>query len=161
MFEIKNNKVDLSINIMREVASWGRSKGLRVWLDEWLTKDLLVTEEADENAFCVGYSDGIPSCTMILQWEDKKWWPRSKKYEAAYIHKLCVRRDFAGQGLPQLCLDYAIEACKKHQAKFIRLDTGWDEETMKELYLSLGFKIVEKVTLDNQRCMALYEYRIT
>ncbi|WP_268906368.1 hypothetical protein [Clostridium hydrogenum] len=35
--EIRNNEVDKAVEIMREVAEWGRNKGLRVWLEEWLS----------------------------------------------------------------------------------------------------------------------------
>lgn len=46
MLKIRNNEVEKAIEIMREVAACGRAKGLRVWLDEWLTKEELVTREA-------------------------------------------------------------------------------------------------------------------
>lgn len=159
-FEIKSNDVDESINIMKEVAEWGRSKGYRVWLDEWLTREQLINDEATEETFCVGYVDKEPACTMILQWSDRTWWPKAVNYEAAYIHKLCVRRKFAGMGLVQQCMEFAIKECKRNGAKFIRLDTGRDEEKMRRLYTSLGFKIVELVQLKNNKEMALFEYEI-
>jgi len=160
MIEFKQGQVDLAIDIMREVAQWGREKGLRVWMDEWLTRDLLITEEADPSCFYVAYVDKQPAACMILQWQDRLWWPDAPKYQAAYIHKLCVRRDFAGQGLPGACLDYAVKACKSQGAEYVRLDTGWDEERMKVLYTSLGFEIVEKLERQKGKAMALYEYKI-
>jgi ribosomal protein S18 acetylase RimI-like enzyme len=155
-----NKNVDVSIDIMKEVAEWGRSKGYRVWLDDWLCRDKLINDEATENTFCVGYIDNKPACTFILQWSDSTWWPDAVKYEAAYIHKLCVRREFSGMGLVQKCLDYISQECKKKGAKYIRLDTGWDESKMKEIYTNLGFKVVEKVKLKNKKEMALFEYEI-
>lgn len=53
--EFYSNQIDEAIEIMREVAAWGRSRGFRVWPDE-------------EN-------------------------------EAVYLHKFCVRREFAGRNI--------------------------------------------------------------
>ncbi|MCH4887109.1 GNAT family N-acetyltransferase [Acidaminobacter sp. JC074] len=159
-FEMKNNEVDLAIEIMKEVAEWGRNQGYRVWLDEWLVREELITHEASADTFCVGYLDGLPACCMILQWRDETWWPNAIENEAAYIHKLCLKRVFAGKGLSMACLKYAEDECKKRGAKYIRLDTGWDEHKMKELYISMGFEIVEKVFLENGKAMALFEYKV-
>lgn len=156
----KTNEVDLSIEIMKEVASWGRKKGLRVWEDHWLTRSALVTSEADEESFCVGYHGMTPVCTMILQWQDDHWWPGAQRGEAAYIHKLCVRRDFSGQNIPLACLDYVLERCRERGASYVRLDTGWDEIEMKKLYRGLGFEIIEKVETSKGKAMALFEYKL-
>lgn len=34
--ELYSNQVDAAIEIMREVAAWGRSKGFRVWRNKIL-----------------------------------------------------------------------------------------------------------------------------
>lgn len=65
--EIRNNEADKAIEIMREVAEWGRNKGLRVWLDEWLTADQLITDEAGPENFYVGNINGEDVCSFILQ----------------------------------------------------------------------------------------------
>ena len=89
------NKVDEAILIMKEVADWGRTKGLLVWPDAWLTRDELITAEAQPENFCVGILDGQCVCAFILQWSDSEYWKNAPKYEAAYLHKFCVRREFA------------------------------------------------------------------
>lgn len=40
------DRMQEAILIMREVAAWGRAKGYRVWLDEWLTPEELIMSEA-------------------------------------------------------------------------------------------------------------------
>lgn len=41
--ELYFGKVEDAISIMREVAARGRDQGYRVWPDEWLTKEELIT----------------------------------------------------------------------------------------------------------------------
>jgi len=40
--EIIYNQLGEAIDVMREVARWGREQGFRVWLDEWLTPEKLI-----------------------------------------------------------------------------------------------------------------------
>lgn len=56
MCEIKINfdQVEKAIAVMREVSAWGREQGYRVWSDEWLTKDELITSDAQPENFCIG-----------------------------------------------------------------------------------------------------------
>lgn len=152
-----NNQVDRAIEIMREVSEWGRKQGFRVWLEEWLTKDRLLTTDNCEEDFYVGKVDGIDACCMIIQWQDQEYWPEAPRDEAAYIHKLCVRREFAGKGILTEVLQWLKLECKSRGVRYIRLDTGWDKEKVKQIYLGLGFRIVKKLDYENNRSMALYE----
>ena len=96
--EIHFCEVETATSVMREVAAWGREQGYRVWPDEWLTKEELITPDAQPENFCIGMIDGEIACAFILQWADSNFWPNAPKYEAAYLHKFCVRRKFAGIG---------------------------------------------------------------
>ena len=58
--------------IMREVAAWGRGRGLRVWPEQWLTPEELLTDEAGRSNFYVGTLDGEEACAFILQWSDRE-----------------------------------------------------------------------------------------
>ena len=159
-FYLKKNAPDEAIAIMKEVAAWAREKGFRAWKDEWLTKEKLVTQEAPEEGFCVGLVDGEPACCMILQWIDTEYWPEAPKYEAGYLHKVCVRRLYAGTGQLKRLVDCAKEEALKHGARFLRLDTGWDNPKVRPLYEALGFKLVRKLEFSNGGAMALYELEI-
>lgn len=159
-FTVINGDVDKTISIMKEVAAWGRSAGFKVWKDEWLTKQELLTNDNTEEEFCIGKVSGINACCMILQWKDSEFWPNSELNEAGYIHKLCVRRAYAGTGLSRKMVEYAKEECSKRGIKYLRLDTGWTETKMRELYINLGFKIVKKIEFDNGGAVALYELKV-
>ena len=158
--DVTAGDADAAIAVMREVSRWGRERGLRLWPEEWLTREALMTEEAGPESFCVGSFGGKTACAFILQWQDREWWPHAPAGEAAYLHKLCVRRDFAGKDVPAKVLDYIRRECKKRGATAIRLDTAWDEEAVKEIYLRLGFEIADRRELPSGRAMALYEMKV-
>lgn len=158
--EIKFDMMDTAISVMKEVAAWGRERGYRVWPDEWLTPEALITPNARPENFCVGIIDGEIACAFILQWQDSDYWPDASKYEAAYLHKFCVRRKFAGMGMTKHVVDAIRAECQKRGIRYIRLDTALDEKVVRKIYLSAGFKIVDIIDYPNGRSMALYEMEI-
>ena len=157
---ITTGQVDRAISIMREVAAWGRERGFRVWLDEWLTREKLLTGEAQPENFYVGRVDGREACAFILQWRDREYWPDAPKYEAAYLHKLCIRREFAHMGMTAQVLEEIKKECARRGARFIRLDTGADELVVSQIYLNAGFQIVRTLWRGGKPAMLLYELEI-
>lgn len=145
---------------MREVAAWGRGRGLRVWPDEWLTPALLLTDEAKPENFYVGTVDGEDACAFILQWSDREWWPQAAPFEAGYLHKLCVRRRFAHRGMAAQVVEAVKEECARRGVSRLRLDTGAEEAAVGAIYLAAGFEVVKTIEKDGRPVMLLYELRI-
>lgn len=158
--EIRFGEIETAISVMREVAAWGRGQGYRVWPDEWLTEEELITSDAQPENFCIGIIDGKIACAFILQWTDSEYWPNAPKYEAAYLHKFCVRRKFAGIGMTKLVTEAIRAECRKRSIRYIRLDTGLDERVVRNIYLNAGYKIVNIIDYSNGRSMALYELAV-
>ena len=150
-------KIDEACALMREVAAWGRGMGFRVWPDAWLTREALLADGAQASEFCIGSVDGEPACAFLLKWEDAEWWPDAPPLEAAYIHKLCVRRSFAHQSMTKAVVEAVKAECRKKGVQYIRLDTALDETKVKQIYLDCGFRIVRTIDLPSGRSMALYE----
>lgn len=158
--EVFYNRIDEAISVMKEVAAWGRTQGFRVWLDEWLTKEELLTDEAQPEHFCVGKIDGEIACAFILQDSDVGYWGARPEKEAVYLHKLCVRRTFAHQNMTEAVVKAIKEECRKRGVKYIRLDTGLDEKVVRKIYLKAGFKIVDIIDYPNGKSLALYETEV-
>lgn len=157
---IRFDKMQEAISVMREVAAWGRTKGYRVWPEEWLTPEALLTADVRPENFCIGLMSGETACAFILQWTDSDYWPHAPRGEAAYLHKFCVRRKFGGMGMTGLVVDALKADCVKRGIRFIRLDTGADEEPVGRIYLNAGFRIVNRIAYPNGRAMALYETEV-
>lgn len=154
------NQVEEAISVMREVAEWGREQGFRMWLDEWLTPEELITNEAKPENFCIGKVEGKTACAFILQTSDSDYWKDSSVVPAVYLHKLCVKREYAHRNMTKAVVEAIKEECRKNGVKYIRLDTGLDEKTVRKIYLNVGFKIVDIIDFDNGRSMALYELEV-
>lgn len=158
--EIRFGEVKAAISVMREVAAWGRERGYRVWLDEWLTEEELITPDAPPECFCIGMLDGEIACAFILQWADHYYWPQAPEGEAAYIHKLCVRRKFAGMGMTGIITEAVRTECRKRGVRYIRLDTGGSETRVRSIYENTGYQLVDTHHYPNGRWAALYQLRV-
>lgn len=158
--EILFDQAEEAVSIMREVAAWGRGLGFCVWPDEWLTMEELITADAQPENFCVGKINGISACAFILQWQDSEYWKSAPKYEAAYLHKFCVRREFAHRGMTKSVISAIKSLCFSKGISYIRLDTGPNEEVVKNIYLDAGFHIVDTIRYPNGNSIALYELKI-
>lgn len=158
--ELYYNNVNEAISVMREVAEWGRNKGFRVWLDEWLTPEELITEEAQPQNFCIGKVNGKIACAFILQTSDIAYWGSRPSDEAVYLHKLCVKPEFAHKEMTKSVVEAIRNECRDKGVKYIRLDTGLDEKVVRKIYLRAGFKIVDIIDYNNGNSMALYEMEV-
>ena len=158
--EIIYNEVETAISVMKEVATWGRNQGYRVWLDEWLTKEELITQEAQPKNFCIGKVNDKVACAFILQNSDISYWGVTPPNEAVYLHKLCVKREFAHKEMTKSVVEAIRKECQKIGVRYIRLDTGLDEKTVRKIYLKAGFKIVDIIDYENGKSMALYELEV-
>lgn len=154
------NRLKEAVAVIREVAAWGREKGLRVWPDEWLTPEELVTEEAPPESFYIGEADGETACAFILQDRDGEFWGNVPEGEAIYLHKFCVRRSFAHRGMTRAVVEAIRQQCRDRGIKYIRLDAALDEKTIRKIYLSVGFRIVDIIDHENGRSTALYELEV-
>lgn len=157
-FQVVCGNAENAVRIMREVAQWCIDSGIQGWNPENLTVDKLIPGLTEDN-FCIGQVDGRDACCMILQWDDRLFWPEATENEAGYIHKLCTRREFAGLRLSEKMVEYAAAECRKKGLRFLRLDTGWHKEKLCSIYESLGFVKVGKRTIGVKE-YALYEKKI-
>ncbi len=157
--EVRTGEVDLAIEIMREVAQWCIDVGRPMWALAELTREKLLRAPRDPESFVVAQAGGEPAASMILQWHDPVFWPSVRENECGFVHKLCVRRSFAGRAMSRKMMDYAIQECRRRGIRYVRLDTDPTKPRLCRLYESMGFVGAGGKTVEG-RAYALYELKI-
>jgi GNAT superfamily N-acetyltransferase len=79
--------------------------------------------------------------------------------DAAYIHKITLKRSAAGRGLGRQIIDWAREKARKEGMKYLRLDTEARRAKLCELYESAGFTRHSERQV-GRHYVARYEMRI-
>jgi len=150
---------EAAISIMREAAQWQIGLGDPLWELDYLTREN-ITNPAEE--FIVAWvvdgsdraqrSDGAQrmltrpegasqaAACCLLSYEDKPFWPDIPAGSSGFLHKIAVRRKFAGQGLAARIIEHAEQACLARGVTMLRLDTDLHRPKLRRLYENLGFR---------------------
>jgi GNAT superfamily N-acetyltransferase len=127
--------------LIHEAAAWLNACGLTLWGPNELSyDDLLAVARAGE--LVIGRVDGEAASCMYLHTEDPLFWPECAPREAFYIHRLAVKRAFAGRGFAQRMLDWAEAEARAQGRMFLRLDCE-PRAKLLALYREAGFAPVD------------------
>ena len=81
--------------------------------------------------FCLAYYDGEPAGTIKFQLEDPRFWPDCPGNHAAYVHRIAVRRRFAGKGVSTGMLSWAVSHAAALGRSYLRLDCEADRRELR------------------------------
>ncbi|WP_336514847.1 GNAT family N-acetyltransferase [Pollutibacter soli] len=85
-------------------------------------------------------------CIFSVYYSDALIWREKESGDAAYLHRIVINRNFAGQQLFKKVLDNTIQLAKEKNLKYIRMDTWAENEKIISYYKSFGFSFVENYT---------------
>ena len=108
-------------SLLREAADWLATRGEALWGPDAVSPEA-VRPAIARGEFYLAKINAVTVGAMILQWEDRKFWPDVAQNEAAYIHKLAVRRSIAGQGVSGRMIAWAKGRAVAAGRRFLRLD---------------------------------------
>lgn len=128
--------------ILREASQWLAGRGLRPWSEYDLQRTDLPGQSA-AGCLILGFSSTGPAACMLLQRSDPHYWPRAREGSALYLHKLAVRRAYAGCGWGTRMIAWAKTETQARGIRRLRLDTLPDSPPA-ELYVAHGFRFVSR-----------------
>jgi len=76
---------------------------------------------------------------MKFQLEDERFWPDVPMNESVFVHRLAVRRRFAGGGISSAMLDWAVERARSLRRGYLRLDCEASRPKLRAVYERFGF----------------------
>jgi GNAT superfamily N-acetyltransferase len=126
-------------SILLEAAQWLREQGIPMWRDDELSPERIRTDVATGHFFLAVFADE-PAATIKFQLHDPIFWPDTPADEAAFIHRLAVRRAFADGQISELLLRWAAERAKTLGRRFLRLDCEASRPRLRAVYERFGFQ---------------------
>lgn len=141
--------VENAVSIMREAAQWLMDTGRPMWsLDELTPQTLARPPEA----YWVLYNArGEGLAALLLDAADPLFWPDVPPNTACFVHKLSVRRAWAGKGLPELLIHQVAEHCRQKGINSLCLDCDPHRPELSALYERMGFVRVGLKTFQTRR----------
>ena len=135
----KPNDVALVSSILVEAASWLAARGTPMWKADELAPER-VAADVEAGLFVLGEVSGVAAGTLKFQQEDPEFWPDRPAGEAAYVHRLAVRRTFAGRGFSTALLRWAADEARALGRPLLRLDCEAARPKLRALYEGFGFR---------------------
>ena len=126
--------------MIREAAAWVDSLGVVMWEDGELDAERIAAEVTSGQFFLAEIA-GEPAGAIRFQLEDALFWPDRPPGEAAFVHRLVVRREFKGHGVSRALLAWAVTHAGAHGRARLRLDCDADRPKLRALYESCGFRL--------------------
>ena len=142
--------------LLDEATRWVGELGYEQWPLPF-PRDELAAAIARAEVYVVE-DEGEAVATVTLLWDDPLYWGE-RPSDAAYVHKLAVRRDRSGRGIGAAIVAWANAEALEAGREFLRLDCLRDNPGIRDYYEQLGFEHRGDLTLGG-RPMSLYERRV-
>ena len=125
-------------DILLEAASWLAQRGIPMWRESEVAASC-IQDDVAAGLFFLALSASEPVGTLKFQLSDPLFWPDAPN-DAAYIHRLAVRRRFAGGALSAALLRWAAERAAASGRRFLRLDCEASRPRLRAVYERFGFR---------------------
>lgn len=132
-------EIETVSSVLLEAANWLRERKIPMWRADELSRDRVAADVAAGYFFLARCGTEVAG-TIKFQWQDALFWPDTPADEAAFIHRLAVRRAFAGGELSTLLLRWAATRAADAGKHFLRLDCEASRPRLRAVYERFGFR---------------------
>jgi GNAT superfamily N-acetyltransferase len=126
-------------SILEEAAEWLRVRGDAMWWREEIALDR-VAPDVDAGLYYLARVDGEAAGTFKFLLSDWSFWYDLPEGESAFLHRLAVRRAFAGKGVSTAMIQWAADRARALGLRYLRLDADPRRESLCRFYEAQGFK---------------------
>jgi predicted N-acetyltransferase YhbS len=126
-------------DILKEAARWLAESGMPIWREEEMDVERILPD-INSGLFYIAEYSGNAAGAMKFQMDDPIVWPDARPQEATYIHRLAVRRRYAGTGLSQALLQWGVKQTQLIGRPYLRLDCHPFRPRLRAIYERFGFR---------------------
>jgi GNAT superfamily N-acetyltransferase len=130
---------DAVAEILQEAARWLAARGMAMWqMDELCAAR--IAAEVISGLFFLAECEGEAAGTISFRLKDELFWPDIEQDDSAFIHRLAIRRRFAGGDLSAALMLWAIARAHSLGRRYLRLDCEASRLRLREIYERIGFR---------------------
>jgi GNAT superfamily N-acetyltransferase len=145
-------------DILSEAASWLEQQHMTLWEKHEVNPQAL-RKDVESGLFHIAFHKGTSAGVVKFQTEDVLFWPDIPHNDSAFIHRLAVRRSFAGGSISTALLKWAVEQGRKLDKRYLRLDCAIDRSRLRLIYEKFGFRHHSDKQVGSY-LVARYEYKL-
>ncbi len=145
---------------LREAAQWLIDHQMPLWSVADFGDDAVQRDVASGHYVVAKVHNSEVASRVVgvvrFQREDLVFWPDAEPDTSAFLHKLAVRRAWAGQGVSAALLAFSREHARSLGLRYLRLDCVADRQPLRKLYEGFGFALQDCV-FKGARAFARYQ----
>ena len=148
------------VGILRSAAGWLHSRGYDQWPDGSPTLGpARISAQISTGDFWLVTDDGkAAACIAISPNGDPDFWAPAELAEpAAYLSKLAIARPYAGRGLGETLLRWAVDRAAAEGARWARLDVWRTNADLQAYYRDRGWEHLRTEEIPGRRSGALFQ----
>jgi GNAT superfamily N-acetyltransferase len=131
--------VETVSSILIEAAFWLEQQGIPLWRADELAPHH-IQQEVLEGLFVLAESGGEAAGTLRYQLRDPLFWPDMPDDDSAFLHRVAVRRRYAGGSVSTALMEWAVNRTRAIGRKYVRLDTDASRLKLRAVYERFGFR---------------------
>ncbi len=150
---------DTVADILRDAAQWLEENEIGMWRDNELLP-ARIAADVHAGLHFLAESDGEAAGTIRFQLEDKLFWPDIPQHDSAFVHRLAVRKRFAGGEVSSALLLWSIARTQAMGRRYLRLDCEASRPRLRAIYERIGFRF-HSTRQAGPYFVARYEFDVT
>lgn len=144
--------------ILLDAVNWMSKSGQQNQWNDSNVKWSNLSKSYKINNFYIAYENVLPTACMALTDYDPIYWTNIPKGESLYLHKVAVKRAFAGKGFSKELIDFTKNLALSYCINAIRLNCNQHRNKLRAVYENEGFICVEEKTFFGKYDTALYVF---
>jgi GNAT superfamily N-acetyltransferase len=126
-------------SVLSGAAQWLEKRGMPMWREDELTAERIASDVV-QGHFFVAECAGEIAGTIKFQLADELFWSDAPAGEAAFVHRLAVRRTYSGGQLSTQLLQWAVARATALGRQYLRLDCEASRSRLRAIYERFGFQ---------------------
>ena len=145
-------------NILCEAASWLKQQNMTLWGEQEISAKVVLSD-IKSGLFYIAFYENCAAGVVKFQTEDLIFWSDIPHHDSAFIHRLAVRRSFAGKSASTALMKWAVDRSRQLGKLYLRLDCDAERLSLRSVYENFGFRHHSDRQV-GAYFVARYEYKI-
>ena len=150
--------VETVSDILNEAASWLKQRNMKLWGEREISTKV-VFSDIKSGLFYIAFYENYAVGVVKFETEDLVFWSDIPHQDSAFIHRLAVRRNFAGGSISTSLMAWAINRSRQLGKRYLRLDCDAKRLSLRSVYEKFGFRHHSDRQV-GAYFVARYEYKI-
>ncbi|MEU8228224.1 GNAT family N-acetyltransferase [Actinoplanes sp. NPDC048967] len=139
------------VNLIKGAASWLPTKGTDQWAKPWPSlaeRDERIRQglETESTWMVWDGATAVATITSFRHGSTLLWTAEERRLPAVYLNRVCINRDYAGQGIGARLIDWASgKAAAEYGAQVSRIDVWSTNFKLHDYYRGIGFRFLRRV----------------